>query len=131
MRFDYLSDEELSKLISDVEQNDMVMAPPDMLGSILAQIDVKMSEGEKSNITVLADRKASKDAIVDFNHYRARVIASVAAVVAAVMIVPEIAGAIPQDISVVEDGRGRSSVVGQEWSETIGNSHIISDFINR
>lgn len=129
MSFEYLSDEELNNLISDVEQNDMVTAPPDILGSILEQIDVIpecVEEVEK--ITHITDRKeeAVSDKIIEYKKYRFRVIAAISGVVAAVMIVPEITNIIPKsqfaDKKIVLEDQG--------WSEAISSSHYISDFIN-
>jgi len=121
MSFEYLSDEELNNLIMDVEQNDMVTAPPNIQGSILEELD------ELVRYSVELPQKSQGDKVVEFRRYRLRVIAAVAAVVAFVMIVPGFTRAIPKedsanliDISITDRG----------WLKDIASSHYISDFIN-
>ena len=79
----YLSDEELELLIADVEQNDLVAAPPDMaedIWNIICTSDI-------------ADHKAvSKDKVREFRAYCFRVVGSVAAAVVLVFTVPTFLG---------------------------------------
>lgn len=72
-RNEYLSDEELSMLISDVEQADMVTAPPDMKEHILFSISENASNRKK-----------------EFRGYCFRVWTSVAAAVLMIFLLPEV-----------------------------------------
>lgn len=69
----YMSDEELELLIADVEQNELVAAPPDMLEGILEC--VRESEKSVTNIR-------------EFRRYCFKVCASVAAAVVLVFVLP-------------------------------------------
>lgn len=114
MTQEYLTDEELSALIEDVEQHDMVTAPPALRGAIVDAIESL----EKKN-----------DKIVEFRRFKARVIAAVAAIVILVMIMPEISGKIPER----EAKAWEETHVEIQEKETfnLGESHIISSFINK
>lgn len=45
---DYLSEEELLKLISDIENEDIVKAPPDILENILSQVQAEGTDNRKA-----------------------------------------------------------------------------------
>lgn len=77
--FNYISDEELEQLILQVEQTELVSAPPDMMENILE------ASGPAPQITVMKP-KASKQK--EFYAYCIRVITSVAAAVALVFLLP-------------------------------------------
>lgn len=64
----YLSDEELERLIADVEQNELVAAPPDLMEGILSGIETTT--------------------ILEFRRYCFRVLTSVAAAVAILFLLP-------------------------------------------
>lgn len=76
---EYLSDEELNALIFEVEQNDMVMAPPELLDQILIGVE---------NIERIPAQK-KKSTHREFMQYCFRVCASVAATIVMVFIMPE------------------------------------------
>lgn len=80
--FDYISDSDLEQLISQVEQNELVAAPPDLMESILeAVVPVKSVKAKKK----------------EFYAYCFRVITSVAAAVALVFLLPELLGRLEQE----------------------------------
>lgn len=68
-KLNYISDDELERLISQVEQEELVAAPPDLMESILEAV---------------VNRKK------EFHAYCFRVITSVAAAVALVFLLPEL-----------------------------------------
>ena len=70
-KLNYISDEELERLINQVEQEELVAAPPDLMESIL--------------------EAAGKTKKKEFTAYCFRVITSVAAAVALVFLLPELA----------------------------------------
>ncbi len=92
---DYLSDEELELLIADVEQNELVVAPPDMLEEILELVrenetdTVAVPDAEKNT----GNRKTAHSVktvtnIREFRRYCFKVCASVAAAVVLVLVLP-------------------------------------------
>ena len=90
---DYLSDEELELLIADVEQNELVMAPPDLLEGILDYIDKSAQERpvhEKLPEQRPVSDKPSKTAsnIREFRRYYFKVCASVSAAVFLIFAIP-------------------------------------------
>ena len=79
-KLNYISDEELERLICRVEQKELVAAPPDLMESILTA--AKVNKQVKS----VALRKK------EFYAYCFRVITSVAAAVALVFLLPQLSG---------------------------------------
>lgn len=81
MSHEYLSDEELQKLISDVELNDMVEAPADLQEKVLDEISALSKSG---NIA-----KTKKQKIIEYRLYSLKVALAVAAAIAVMFIVPQ------------------------------------------
>ena len=75
----YISDEELERLINQVEQEELVAAPPDLMERIL--------EAERETSPLIYCEAARKK---EFYAYCFRVITSVAAAVALVFLLPEL-----------------------------------------
>ncbi len=111
--WNYLSDEELEALIGEVEENELVSAPPDLKQSVLEQLgllEVKEKAGEKTEDISLADeqktvekppeiqkvmeKRTDRKRLTrrDYYGYCFRVITSVAAAVALVFLLPEALG---------------------------------------
>ena len=80
----YLSDEELEQLILDVEQYELVVAPPEIAERVLDSIDVVE---RNSNHEPKANRP-SENKVREFRSYCFRVLTSVAAAVAIVFLIP-------------------------------------------
>ena len=78
--FEYLSDEELNKLIFEAEA-DLVQAPPGLLDSIMAEVD---SGSEKAKPPM----KTKEQKILEYRRFRRQVIISMAASIAASLILP-------------------------------------------
>ena len=81
LRNEYLSDEELKMLISEVEQNDIVAAPPDMTERIIACLAEEWQE--ESNLVASHKRK-------EYWNYCFRVWTSVAAAIVMVFLLPKL-----------------------------------------
>lgn len=83
---EYLSDEELEQLIGEVEQNELVTAPPELLDRIMAELETVQESyyQEKQQST------ASKNRIKEFRGYCFRVLTSVAAAIVMVFLLPEL-----------------------------------------
>lgn len=73
----YLSDEELEQLISTVEQQELVAAPPELMDRILESVE-KSQEGNQSQ----------NNKVKEFRSYCFRVLTSVAAAIAIVFLIP-------------------------------------------
>lgn len=76
----YLSDEELECLMCEIESKDLVFAPPDIQEQVLNVLDETPHITERSNT----------DKIREFKRYRFRVLATVAAAVVAVFVLPRV-----------------------------------------
>lgn len=80
----YISDDELERLICQIEENELVAAPPDLMDSILEAAELMDKPPAKVTAVPTASRKK------EFSAYCFRVITSVAAAVALVFLLPEL-----------------------------------------
>lgn len=91
---DYLSEEELEALIADIEENDLVLAPKDLLTNILRTIDEEAQNmdlercAEKENDPASVSFKVQNNRVIEFRKYCIQVITSVAATIALVFLLP-------------------------------------------
>lgn len=114
---DYFSEEELEKLIMDVEEETLINAPPDFLGNILTSID-----GTEKKKT-------------EFRKYCFKVISSMAAAIAFLILIPGISGIkeseIPSKESIISESiQTREEVTGNSGKRIIGamnESHVFGD----
>ena len=79
----YLSDEELEKLIFQIEQDEIVLAPSGFMDEVLE----KVGETKEEKIIPISSERNKK---AEFQKYCIRVITSVAAAIAWVFLMPEI-----------------------------------------
>ncbi len=79
----YLSEEELENLILDIEENDLVSAPPELLNQVLNVIE-SSEQYIKNPIALEVQRKR----IIEFRKYCFQVITSVAAAIVVVFLFP-------------------------------------------
>ena len=114
--FNYISDEVLEQLINQVEQKELVAAPPDLMERILEAVglegelpkeSVQYSEPVETKVLPVNSRTARKK---EFYGYCFRVITSVAAAVALVFLLPELMGQMEQNASSPE----QSPVIRQQ-----------------
>lgn len=89
-KLNYISDEELEKLICQVEQEELVAAPPDLMEKILAAAGMTETAVAKAeeHITEIK-RKPKQIRKKEFYAYCFRVVTSVAAAVALVFLLPQ------------------------------------------
>ena len=80
MSHEYLSDEELQKLIMDVELNDMTKAPANLQKKVLDAVDAADKAGNIS--------KTKKQKIIEYRLYSLKVALAVAAAIVVMFIVP-------------------------------------------
>lgn len=79
----YLSEEELENLILDIEENDLVSAPPELLNQVLNVIE-SSEQYIKNPIALEVQRKKT----IEFRKYCFQVITSVAAAIVVVFLFP-------------------------------------------
>ena len=82
---EYLSDEQLEQLILQVEQHELLKAPPDFTESVLKQLEESSQSGVKEIIPINKPESRKKE----FVKYSFRVIASVAAAIVLLFSIPE------------------------------------------
>lgn len=97
-KLNYISDEELERLICRVEQEELVAAPPDLMENVLMAAGLAEEQANLSIPKVIEVKtKASKKK--EFYAYCFRVVTSVAAAIALVFLLPELSGRIKQNVS--------------------------------
>ena len=126
----YLSDEELECLMCEIESKDLVSAPPDIQEQVLNALD--------ETPHVITERSNS-DKIREFKRYRFRVLATVAAAVVAVFVLPRVENlqqhTMPEKPSVKQEflKRGRYKTKEEALNDSsmlenvLGNVNIFSD----
>ncbi len=100
----YISDKELEQLILQVEQEELVAAPPDMVENILARLEaevtpkIKELPGQTLQVQTVSSLRNRANRQKDFYAYCFRVITSVAAAIALVFLLPELSARISQTV---------------------------------
>ncbi|MBR5596003.1 MAG: hypothetical protein IKW30_01175 [Lachnospiraceae bacterium] len=97
-RMEYLTDAELENMLCDIEQNDMVQAPPDMQERILETLKCELHKSQSLEameqepfIQKTTEQLISKqDKIIAYKRYRFRVMTTVAAAVMVVFLLPRL-----------------------------------------
>ncbi len=90
--YEYLSDDELNKLINDIEQSDMQMAPPDFESNVL----MMLSESEKTPAEKVPDKRDGTGSKVEdfetrkrqYSRFRLHVCMAMAAAILLLVITP-------------------------------------------
>ena len=99
----YISDEELEQLICQVEQEELVAAPPGLMESILAAVELEETRvmAEKTGLppAKIVGVKEPAARKKEFYAYCFRVVTSVAAAVALVFLLPELSVWMEQNAS--------------------------------
>lgn len=109
-KLNYISDEELERLIFQVEQDELVAAPPDLMESILeaAENSGVQEELSTAKVVLLSAVERKKE----FRAYCFRVITSVAAAVALVFLLPELTNQMNINGVPIPEPVEKSAVVG-------------------
>ncbi len=100
----YISDKELEQLILQVEQEELVAAPPDMMENILAKLEesvmpeTKELSGQNVQVQTVSSLQNHANRQKEFTAYCFRVITSVAAAIALVFLLPELSARISQTV---------------------------------
>lgn len=118
----YLTDEELEQLILEVEENELVVAPPDLFESIVEGLEVSVD-------------KASKDKVKEFRTYCFRVLTSVAAAILIIFALPSLMDAqlsdVParQDVIVPKEYPTKEEVLREDsiLQKAFGGNHIFNN----
>lgn len=101
---EYINDEELMKLISDIETNDMVVAPPSIKEEVLSKVDHNKK-------------------VIEYKKFRNKVILAVAAILL-------ISIFMPKEFPGITSNNNDQFIVKSEILKDFGNSHYISDLLN-
>lgn len=125
---DYLSEEELLKLISDIENEDIVKAPPDILENILSQVQAEGTDrppaSEQKEISLIERRRY-------FIKYCLRTALSAAAAIALTFSLPYLKGTdglfLFSFISVTEDPDSMSRDEITAGMNVPDKSEVLSD----
>lgn len=83
---EYLSDDKLQQLILEVEQNELVEAPPDLIDNIMES----MESERRNDIQALKTENIPNSKVKEFRRYCFRVVTSVAAAVLIIFVQPEL-----------------------------------------
>lgn len=105
---EYLSDDELNQLICEIEKNELVMAPPDFTESVLESIKPKNNKNE-------------------FTTYCFRVLASVAAAIVLLFLMPEITYTQTQKTPTKQEVLGTTQYASKE--EVLDESSLLTKLL--
>ena len=86
---EYLTDEELESMILELEQHDMVPAPPDLQEQILEALEKEMP-GQETVALKLSDDRSKQERIRAFHKFRFQVLTTVAAAVLVILLIPKL-----------------------------------------
>ena len=90
---DYLTDNELNCLMQEIEEHDLVFAPPDLqdkiINSVLQNDQSEVFDKEETCSIYKIDR-SSQDKILEYRRFRFRVLTAVAATVLAIFWMPKL-----------------------------------------
>lgn len=130
----YLSEEELDLLISDIEEHDLVQAPPDLLNQILYTIEESIPF--ENNTSLLEKDSLQRKKTIEFRKYCLQVITSVAAAIVLVFLLPtsmqmqksELPSIPSKDIILAKQTvKAKSDVVENHNKEKTKTDHIFKD----
>lgn len=130
----YLSKEELDLLISDIEEHDLVQAPPDLLNQILYTIEESIPF--ENNTSLLEKDSLQRKKTIEFRKYCLQVITSVAAAIVLVFFLPtsmqiqksEFPSIPSKDMILAKQTvKAKSDVVENHNKEKIKTEHIFKD----
>ena len=88
----YLSDKNLEQFILEIEQNELVQAPPNLLEQVICQIEMISeidSSGEIVDKTIF-ENETRQSKVKEFREYCFRVITYVAAAIVVVFLLPQL-----------------------------------------
>ncbi len=108
-KLNYISDKDLERLILQVEQKELVAAPPDLMENILEAAELADGQESLPEAKVVAMPAARKK---EFRAYCFRVITSVAAAVALVFLLPDLTDRMTVNGMPVVEHVEKSEVVG-------------------
>lgn len=122
---EYMSDEELLMFISDIEENDLVKAPPEIENKVFERID-------------------KKNQLVEYRRFRNKVIAAVASIVVLTAFVPYNGEFLQDNLTIIhlKNERNATEKISDETGNGLfrdengsilgnfGQSHYIGDLLN-
>lgn len=109
----YLTDTELENMISELEQTDMVFAPPDLQEQILEVLE-KETPGQETVAMKLSDDRSEQERIRAFHKFRFQVLTTVAAAVLVVLLLPKFEGLKQEEIDFITPLQKQEYIQKQE-----------------
>ena len=97
-KLNYISDAELEQLMAQVEQEELLTAPPDMEEKILAAVGLD-GGAEKPQLSKVLETKTVVTRKKEFYAYCFRVVTSVAAAVALVFLLPQMTAWMGEEVA--------------------------------
>jgi len=122
---EYLTDVELENLICELEQGDMVQAPPDMQECIMDALERETAEQEIQNTQIMqmSERETSQqeerkkqDNIIAYKRYRFRVLTTVAASVMLVFLLPKLEGLQQPEVDLFKPLQRQEEVIQSKYA---------------
>ncbi len=131
----YLSEEELEALVADIEEHDLVQAPPDLLNQILYTIEESISFENNTSLLEKDLFYIQRNKTREFRKYCIQVITSIAAAIVLVFLLPtsmqmqksELPSIPSKDIILAKQTVKTKSDVLENNSR---DAHIFQDFFN-
>ena len=105
---EYLTDAEMESMILELEQKDIVPAPPDLKDRIMEVL-------EKETTTLKEQKEqSSQEKIIEYKRYRFRVLTTVAAAVLVVLLLPKFEGLKQEEIDFITPLQKQEYIQKQE-----------------
>lgn len=135
----YLTDEELEQLILEVEENELVAAPPGLLQKILADVDASEDSNVVKDVSGMQEdnsrQRIQEKKRKEFRTYCFRVLTSVAAAILIIFALPSLMDAqlpdVPtrQDIIVPKEYPTKEEVLREDsiLQKAFGGNHIFNN----
>ena len=120
---EYLTDAELSKLIAEVEPNELIPAAPDLQELILERLEAVEQEEKR------LEEQRKCDRIREYKRYRFRVLTAVAAAVAVVFLLPGLEENVAQDkhFETFHEAKGELHIDGEIMEAIRGGVNIFAN----
>ncbi len=125
----YLSDKELEQFILNIEENELVKAPPDLLDKIITQID-SISENDNDQIEKKKEleNNSVQNKVKEFREYCFRVITSVAAAIVLVFLLPQF---FTMEQTILLEKQGLLSEIYQIKEIDFNDTNILTQLLGR
>jgi len=104
---EYLTDAELDSFIRDIEQQELVVAPPELKNQILERIEQKeclQPVEQETKVLKVKQERSMQEKLIEYKRFRFRVWTTVAAAVLAILLLPKLEIPQQQEIKWLQTG---------------------------